>query len=297
MKTKYLINPGTGWSGTTPFYYTLRDCNYCFAGYKKEFHYLQMMYSDKKEFTEWMIKRYCNNTRNDYRTGKPPVKTREWNVDYYRELLTPPHTFGKYIGHMQRMDSIYTEYHAVCDFSNYNITLPEKFLTAHYNAIKDIFDVRVTMLLADPVFRYYQEIGGMIHQYHTGEHKRKKMRLLWKNEDMIVDHYIKNKKQQKLFRYLVERLRFSANCNYEANYDKLCRSYGKKNVLLVYMERFWDLSYYNKEIDRLSEFLDYQVSGLYPNAYCGGEGEGLNDQNTEFEPLTDELYNWAKDKL
>ena len=297
MKTKLLLNPGTGWSGTTPFYYTLRDCNYCFAGYKKEFHYLQMMYSDKKEFTDWMIKRYCNNTTNDYRTGKPQVKTREWDEDYYRELLTPPHTFGKYIGHMQRMDSIYTEYHAVCDFSNHNIGLPEKFLTAHGNAIKDIFDVRVTMIVADPVFRYYQEIGGTISQYHAGEHKRKKMGMLWKNEDMIVDHYIRNKKQQKLFKYLVERLRFSNNCNYESNYDKLCRSYGKKNVLLIRMERFWDSSYYNEEIDRLSEFLDYQVSGLYPNVYCGGEGEGLNDQNTEFEPLTDELYNWAKDKL
>ena len=297
MKTKLLLNPGTGWSGTTPFYYTLRDCNYCFAGYKKEFHYLQMMYVDNKKFTEWMTKRYTDTNIVDFRTKKLPEITREWGKDYYTELFSKPATFGNYIGHMQRMDSLYPEYHAVCDFSNYIIGLPEKFLTAHYNAIKDIFDLRVTFLIADPVFRYYQEVGGMIHQYHTNKHKREKMSILWKNEDMIVDHYIRNKNQQKLFKYLVERLRFSANCNYESNYDKLCRSYGKKNVLLIKMERFWDSSYYNQEIDRLSEFLDYQVSGLYPNAYCGGEGSDLNDQNTEIEPLSDELYNWAKDKL
>ena len=300
MKPKLLLNPGTPFAGTTPFYYTLRDAKYCHAGYKKEFHYLQMMHTNQEGFTDWMIKRYTER-RPDFRTGEPPEITAEYNKDHYQALLEPEHSFDKYIFHMQYMRDMFPEYHAVCDFSNYNISLPEEFLTAHANALKPHFDVKVTILFADPVFRYYQEVGGLINQYHASEHKRKKMQMFGKNEDLMYNHYIRTKQQQKLFRWCIERSRISKNCNYEYNFNKLCWSYGNKNVLLIQMEKFWDSSYHNEMLDKLSTFLDYEIKPehLHPNVYCSKEKEieGLADQNTEFEPLTDELYELGKKHL
>ena len=300
MKTKLLLNPGTGWCGTTPFYYTLRDAKFCHAGYKKEFHYLQMMHENQKSFTDWMIRRY-GERRTDFRTGELTEITAEYDKDHYQALLEPEHSFEKYIYHMQYMKDMFPEYHAVCDFSNYNIALPEEFLTAHANALKPHFDVKVTMLIADPVFRFYQETGGLINIYHSGERKRKKMQMFGKNEDLLYMHYIRTKQQQKLFRYCIERSRFSKNCNYEYNFNKLCWSYGNKNVLLIEMEKLWNPSYHNETFDRLSEFLDYRVSpqDLYPNQYMSDNKniEGLKDQNTEFEPLTEELYDYGKKHL
>jgi len=300
MKTKLLLNPGTGWSGTTPFYYTLRDAKFCHAGYKKELQYLQMMYVNKEEFTNWMIRRYTEE-RPCFRTGEVPEITAEYDKDHYQALLEPEHSFDKYIYHMQYMKDMFPEYEAVCDFSNSNIALPEEFLTAHANALKPHFDVKVTMLIADPVFRYYQEIGGLINMYHTSSFKREKDRIFHKNEDLLYNHYIRTKQQQKLFRFCVERSRFSKNCYYEQNCETLKRSYGKKNVLVLEMEKIWDSSYHNETFDRLSEFLDYEVlpKHLYPNQYMSEDKNiyGLRDQNTEIEPLTEELYDLGKKHL
>ena len=295
MKTKFLLNPGTGWCGTTPFYYTLRDAKFCHAGYKKEFHYLQMMHINQESFTDWMIGRYTER-RPDSRTGELPEITAEYDKDHYQTLLEPDHSFDKYIFHMMYMKDKFPEYEAVCDFSNFNIALPEEFLTAHAKALAPYFDVKVTMIIADPVFRYYQELGGVINTYHS-----KKMPMIYKNEDMLYDHYVRTKQQQKLFRWCVERSRFSTNCYYEKNFDKLARSYGNKNVLVLEMEKIWDSSYHNETFDKLSNFLDYEIKPvhLYPNQYMSEDKniKGLKDQNTEIEPLTEELYEFGKKHL
>ena len=60
MKPKLLLNPGTGWAGTTPFYYTLRNAKFCNAGYHKEFHYLEMMNQNSPQFDDWMLERYID---------------------------------------------------------------------------------------------------------------------------------------------------------------------------------------------------------------------------------------------
>ena len=300
MKPKLLLNPGTGWCGTTPFYYTLRDAHFCHAGYKKEFHYLQLMHSNSEQFREFMIDRYTK-PEIDFRTGELPVETRDYDVKYYRELFEGEHSFDKYISHMHYMRERFPRFNAVCDFSNYNINLPEEFLTAHAKAILPHFDVKVTVLIADPVYRFYNELGGLINQYHFSENKRKKMRIFGKNEDLLYNHYIRTKQQQKLFVHCIDRLRFSNNCYYEKNYEKLARSYGKNRILVLEMEKVWDLSYHKETFDKLSEFLDYRVSSsdLYPNKYMSQDKniDGLGDQNTEFEPMTDELYELGKKQL
>ena len=298
MKPLLLLNAGTGWAGTTPFYYTLRNAKYCHAGYKKEFHYLQMMHMNQKDFTDWMIKRYTE-PRLDFRTGKLPEVTPDYDKNHYQALLEPEHSFEKYIYHMHYLKDMFPEYHAVCDFSNYKVNLPEELLTAHAKALEPHFNVKVTLLIADPVFRYYMEVGGLINQYHNGEHKREKMRMhKILNKDLLYDHYIRHKSQQKLFRLMVERSNISPNCYYESNYDKLVRSYGEENVLLLEMEDVWSSSF---DFDTLSEFLEYKITpeNLYPNQYISQDKniKGLQDQNTEFEPLTEELYNWSVDKL
>ena len=70
---------------------------------------------------------------------------------------------------------------------------------------------------------------------------------------------------------------------------------------MLEMEKLWDSSYHNEMFDKLSNFLDYEIKPehLYPNKYTSKNKDikGLNDQNTEFEPLTEELYEWAKNYL
>tara|TARA_B100000427_G_scaffold198598_1_gene165045 strand:+ start:791 stop:1690 length:900 start_codon:yes stop_codon:yes gene_type:complete len=285
---KLLINPGTGWCGTTPFYYTLRNAKYCHTGYKKEFHYLQMMHSNQRDFTDWMIKRYTER-KTSSRTGQLQEITAEYDKDHYQALLEPEHSFEKYVCHMKYMKEKFPEYQAVCDFSNYNIALPEEFLTAHAKALKPHFDVRVTMIIADPVFRYYQELGGVIKQHNL-------MPVPYKNEDMLFNHYVRTQKQQKLFKHCINNYKFSTNCYYKDNYEKLVRSYGKENVLVLEMEKIW--SNHKETFDQLSKFLDYEIlpEHLYPNKYMSKDKniQGLKDQNTEYEPLTDELYTFGK---
>ena len=301
MKTKLLLLPGTAYAGTTPFYYTLRNAKFCNAGYHKEFHYLEMMHQNNPDFDEWMIERYTK-TNIDFRTQKPLEITKEWDSDYYKGLLTPPHSFDKYIHHMMHLHESYPDYHAPCDFSNHNVNLPVELLTDHAEAIKSHFDVKVIMLVADPVFRYYQELGGLINQrIYKKEFSERKRKILYTNRDLLTDHYIRNKKQQKLFRYCIEKSIISNNCNYEFNHNKLCWSYGNKNVLVIEMEKFWQSSYDKETFDKLCEFLEYEISPehLYPNQYLSKDKniEGLKDQCTEFEPLTDELYEMGKKVL
>ena len=299
MRTKLLLNPGTGWSGTTPFYYTLRNSKFCHAGYKKEFHYLQMMYLNNQDFTDWMIKRYTEE-KPSFRTGKFIEKTAEYNKDYYKKLLKPEHSFDKYIQHMHYMKDCFPDYNAVCDFSNYNNGLPEDFMIAHASALKSHFDVKITFLIADPVFRYYMEIGGLINQHHSSQ-KQEKIRVMGKDEDPIFNEYIRNKQQRELFKYCLKNSRISKNCHYQKNIQKLSKSYGKKNVLVLEMEKIWDSSYHKETFSKLSEFLDYEISPnqLYPNQYMSSDKniEGLKDQNTEFESITVSLYELGKKHL
>ena len=67
------------------------------------------------------------------------------------------------------------------------------------------------------------------------------------------------------------------------------------------MEKFWQSSYDKETFDKLCEFLEYEISPehLYPNQYLSKDKniEGLKDQCTEFEPLTDELYEKGKKVL
>ena len=301
MKPKILILPGTAYAGTTPFYYTLRNAKFCNAGYHKEFHYLEMMHQNDSRFDEWMLEGYTK-TKLDWRTQKPLPVTKEWDENYYKGLFSPPHSFDKYIHHMMHLHESYPEYHAPCDCSNHIVNLPVELLTDHAKAIKPYFDVKVIMLIADPVFRYYQELGGLINQkIYKKDYSEKKRKILYTNKDLLIDHYVRNKKQQKLFRYCVEKSIISNNCNYEFNHNKLCWSYGNKNVLVIEMEKFWQSSYDKETFDKLCEFLEYEISPehLYPNQYLSKDKniEGLKDQCTEFEPLTDELYEKGKKVL
>ena len=299
MKSKILINPGVGWTGTTPFYYTLRNAGFCHAGYEKEFHYLDMMNLNNPEFDDYMLERYTDVDAIDFRTDKPRAITKEWDKDYYTGLMTAPHSFDKYAHHMMHLHESYPEYHAACDFSNHNIALPQEFLTAHAKAMHEYFDVKITILIAEPIWRYYQELGGVINQCIARKgFTAKKRKILYKNPDLITNHYIRTKQQHKLFKYCVERSRFSKNCNYKENIEKFIMSYGKKNVLVLEMEKIWDSSYHNETFDRLSEFLDYEVlpKHLHPNQYMSDDKNiyGLRDQDTEYEPFTEEIKEFGR---
>tara|TARA_B100001989_G_scaffold236469_1_gene198413 strand:- start:545 stop:817 length:273 start_codon:yes stop_codon:yes gene_type:complete len=70
------------------------------------------------------------------------------------------------------------------------------------------------------------------------------------------------------------------------------------------MEQFWNPERKKKQCERLSRFLDYEITKIHENVYYPDRGtkaphyESLKDQwGSDFEDITPELYEWSKQYL
>ena len=70
------------------------------------------------------------------------------------------------------------------------------------------------------------------------------------------------------------------------------------------MEQFWNPERKAEQCERLSRFLDYEITDIHENVYYPDRGskaphhEGLKDQfGSDFEDMTPELYEWSKQYL
>ena len=156
----------------------------------------------------------------------------------------------------------------VTDFSNSNADLPEEFIDAIAPTLLNHFDVKVTMIVRDPVRRYYSLCN---HLY---------------KED------IRNRIHGTSIQYFRHMLK---HCNH--SYVRTYRMYRKWfPTHIMVMEDLWKNE--KEELPKLSEFLEYPLKELHPNVYHDGiKHDKLKDQWTDDIPLSPIGYQMARKEL
>lgn len=130
-KPLFVICVGTGWSATTPLYYTLQDAKIASA-FIKESNIL----CPNLDFSE------------KYKVTKNPVYL-DPTVDNYITFL---HEYYQ---------SIADEYRGVCDFTTSYATLPPDIISTFADKLKDNFNVKILMIFRDPVRRLFSHISHL----------------------------------------------------------------------------------------------------------------------------------------
>lgn len=302
MKPTLLINPGTGWSATTPMFYTLAlDNKYAHMGHKKENWFLVKLQRNDDDFNEVFKKANSKallgsrpKRPHDHPWGRilssrnPIAKNTPIDI-FFREKPSIDDYIEYYLTHW---DNIKNDYAAVCDFCNGNWALDYHFLKEIAPKILDHFNVKVLMEFRDPVRRYYSEIGSLFVKtldFGSKNHK-----------DFKVQSIVRQKKHTKLFFHYLSQDWYSPNSDYQGGYAKYADVFGKENVYTVIMEDFWDKKQEKNQLQQLSDFLSYKVEKIHENAYVPFMGknapqyEFLRDQwESDIQELNDEEYQRA----
>ena len=239
MKPTLFLNVGTGWSGTTPLYYTLGWYNkYCHSGHRKEKGYLWLMDLSETRNTFERVKFYkqfFGPSKQSTTNRKPKIFTHEskyiggnWTEDEIKYFWSPPFTIEKYIEYyIKHWDFIKHDYKAVSDFSNPNGQCSPEFLRKYAPALKSVFDVKVHAVFRDP------------------------LRRLWS---------LRQKQNPK--DPVRQFMKMGVDFGYVQFFLKFVEAFGIENCHMTIMEEFW-----NGETKELSDFIDYEIKEVHPNAY------------------------------
>ena len=256
MKPTLFLNVGTGWSGTTPLYYTLGWYNkYCHSGHRKEKGYLWLMDLSETRNTFERVKFYkqfFGPSKQSTTNRKPKIFTHEskyiggnWTEDEIKYFWSPPFTIEKYIEYyIKHWDFIKHDYKAVSDFSNPNGQCSPEFLRKYAPALKSVFDVKIHVVFRDP------------------------LRRLWS---------LRQKQNPK--DPVRQFMKMGVDFGYVQFFLKFVEAFGIDNCHMTIMEEFW-----NGETKELSDFIDYEIKEVHPNAYVPDLGPNapriqyLNDQ-------------------
>ena len=303
------MSTGTGWSATTPLWYTLMlDNKYLHTGFRKEGSYLTYLamtpeqrlrdsLHNKKlkglsshEKTQKMAKRVLAERDEYQKTGMLEISSDlpSWNYkghlanireDLYLtqedidDFVRPPLSLEKYITYYKRVWETLQEnncpYQAVADLSNSNAFLPESFIKSTIPKLQEHFDVKVIMLVRDPIRRLWSESGAFLE----GD-------------------------QESFERAFLERVMTRRYYNYLEIIEKWEKV---APVHVVIMEQLWEGYEQDEEIYKLSKFLEYDIQEVHPNVYSPDYGPnaphypGLVDQWTSDKYfLREDLYNKVK---
>ena len=256
MKPTLFLNVGTGWSGTTPLYYTLGWYNkYCHSGHRKEKGYLWLMDLSETRNTFERVKFYkqfFGPSKQSTTNRKPKIFTHEskyiggnWTEDEIKYFWSPPFTIEKYIEYyVKHWDFIKHDYKAVSDFSNPNGQCSPEFLMKYAPALKSVFDVKIHAVFRDP------------------------LRRLWS---------LRQKQNPK--DPVRQFMKMGVDFGYVQFFLKFVEAFGIDNCHMTIMEEFW-----NGQTKELSDFIDYEIKDVHKNAYVPDLGPNapriqyLNDQ-------------------
>ena len=239
MKPTLFLNVGTGWSGTTPLYYTLGWYNkYCHSGHRKEKGYLWLMDLSETRNTFERVKFYkqfFGPSKQSTTNRKPKIFTHEskyiggnWTDDEIKYFWSPPFTIEKYIEYyVKHWDFIKHDYKAVSDFSNPNGQCSPEFLRKYAPALKSVFDVKIHVVFRDP------------------------LRRLWS---------LRQKQNPK--DPVRQFMKMGVDFGYVQFFLKFVEAFGIDNCHITIMEEFW-----NGQTKELSDFIDYEIKEVHPNAY------------------------------
>jgi len=309
-KPTLLMNVGVGWAATTPMCYTLSILQrYCHPGHIKENHYLRALCEAKGNvYTAWnwmsrtvedeMMWTYCG-----WRPEEHAYCAHFHEDDYIHQWWEKPLTIEKYIDYyLRHWEHIKGDYVAVADFCNNNWNLPSisygnELWGKHFilELLKH-FEIKVLVEFRDPIRRLYSELGAMfgdisqlIENHEEGE------RAPANTLRRMGRKFIKQDRHNDFFQMgLKFHIDGGGNCEYVRCYQDWEKLVGKDNILPIIMEEFWNPQYKKQQCERLSNFLNYPIKDIYPNAYFPDLGkdaprmEGLIDQKSDRETITED---------
>lgn len=291
VKPQFILSTGTGWSATTPLWYTLQvDNPFLHVGMKKDPGYLDMlrrtpeerMITDRKNFRingrswttknrQWskivlqMNKELFEEGAIQTRGGALTEARRhlyftQKDVDEFSET---PLSFEKYLSyyrkHWKYLQENNCPYKAVADFSNSNANLPDWYIDEFMPKLQEHFDVKVLMIVRDPIRRLWSEVNS---------------------DDQ--EHFFMRKIQSGDYWNYIEIIE---------KWERVCP------IHVIIMEQLWEGDEQEREKQRLSDFLDHDIKKIHENVYCPDKGchaphyNGLPDQWTSDKyMLQDELY-------
>ena len=290
MKPKFVICTGVGWSATTPLWYTLQVSNqFIHAGVIKSSGYLYNISHTKENLFRKKIAQRRHYKNHNISTLKNPLNgcniyKKEMNripevkrdmyltqeeIDNY---ITAPYTFVRYINYYKRLWETLQEnncpYEGVADFSLQSGWIPEESLPKTIEKLSEYFDVKALIIVRDPIRRLWSEVGGFWDLKYKIE--------LYKN---LLFEYARGYNQSQYFSIIDK-------------WEKVCPFH------VIIMEQLWEGDEQEREKQRLSDFLDYDIKNTHENVYCPDRGTnapkhlGLEDQwSSDKYSLSDELYN------
>lgn len=296
MKSTHIINLGIGWAATTPLYYTLAVNNkYLHGAHYKEFHYLRTLDCIENNITDDTVLKLIKifNSKTKRILDPTYIDTNKNRLDRYNEvlwhseyvqhfdkkqlnyLLTTPLSIDKYIEYYQtHYNAIKDTYQATGNFSNWNDGLSSEFLKRYYKKLTDAFNIKILMIFRDPVRRLFS-LSNVLNRDDP-----KEMII------EVVNNFDKYKESHD-YTYTVNR------------YKDI---FGADNVHYVIMEDFF--SHQQEEVDKLSNFLNYEIKDIHPNVYTPDRGinapklQFLEDQWTsDAAKLEPEFYYYCREKL
>ena len=297
-KPKFIIIAGTGFSASTPLWYTLQVQNkFVHGGLVKENNLLDSIsltpsmrlkkrkdvYQETKKFNLSKESKIIRNLLTDnfriksHKKRIPGVKndiyfTQEELDEYKKYSFTLEKYITFYKRHWKHLQENNCPYQGVGDFSNSNAWLPQEFCYKVVDKLSEDFDVKVLLIVRDPIRRLWSEIGG----YWDPDSPRQ-----WENieehKEMFFDHV---KSGHLHYLRILEK------------WERVAPTH------VIIMEQLWEGDEQEREKQRLSDFLDYDIKNTHENVYCPDRGPnapkhlGLKDQwSSDKYWLSDELYN------
>ena len=299
-KPKFIIIAGTGWSASTPLWYTLQVQNkFVHGGLVKENNFLDSIsltpsmrfkkrkdiYQETKKFNLSKESRIIRNLsiitdnfrKNSHKKRIPGVKddiffTQEELDEYKKYSFTLEKYITFYKRHWKHLQENNCPYQGVGDFSNSNAWLPQEFCYKVVDKLSDDFDVKVLLIVRDPIRRLWSEMGG----YWDPDSPRQ-----WENIEEYKKMFFDHVNWGHLHYFMILE-----------KWERVAPTH------VIIMEQLWEGDEQEREKQRLSDFLDYDIKNIHENVYCPDRGTnapkhlGLKDQwSSDKYSLSDELYN------
>lgn len=303
MKKTFILFLGVGWAGTTSLYNTLKTkAKYMHGGFSKEPYALSKIFLDNKVFAD----RYkperprCEKDITIYESMDHynifSYNRLEFALNYYSYASGDPILkkfteseintwFGlhlsleKYAKHFVRLaEYCGDEYQAVGDFSNPNFLLNTNELTQIRSALSEYFDVKVLVILRDPIRRHWSRTCACTNATRFPNRFGGNLNVeenFWKGERLFT--------------------------RYNEKITNAYEVFGKENVHYVIMEDFFKDEENNPEVHKLEQFFNITIPEVSPCVYVPDKGvnppklEGLKDQwLSDTTVLTPEFYEAAR---
>ena len=301
-KPTLILGSGTGWSATTPLWYSLQVTNqFGHCGLEKEDRLLKQL-SEIDGYAYWKTHRqYKLDELLSYR--KEPRRNRSWGKhskylqeteEQIRDYFRSDPNIDTYVKYYKILwENVKHDYKAVMDFSNDLASLPLHFLVGILPVLKQHFNVKVLIIYRDPVRRHYSEMSA---HYRLKSQNKSEVGSDWKNRD-IKDRFkwrmIKSKHPDSISYW---KSVLDSAYSYVDIYKKWSSLFP---TLPIVMEELW-----GGKTKELSEFLDYPINDLYDNCYYPEQGtkaprhELLKDQwISDMQDLSEEDISYGREKL